>query len=268
MTGETVLTRIVARAHEQVARRRAALSIDQMLAQPRTRTTRRPFSAVLARGDGPAVIAEFKRRSPSRGAIREDLSVVHAAHAYEKAGAAALSVLTEEQDFGGSLADLQQARQATRLPVLRKDFIVDPYQIWESWHVEADAVLLIATAVSSADLRELLRVADKAQIDALVEVHDERELDCALSAGACIVGVNNRDLRSLDVDLGTALRLSPRIPDDVVAVSESGIRGREDALRLYEAGYDALLIGEHLMRAPDPGEALRALTGKDGDSRG
>jgi indole-3-glycerol phosphate synthase len=264
MSAENVLSRIVARAHEQVARRRAVLSVEQMLAQPRTRTTRRPFSAALSRGDGPAVIAEFKRRSPSRGAIREDLPVVHVAHAYESAGAAALSILTEEQDFGGSLVDLQQARQATRLPVLRKDFIVDPYQVWESWHVEADAVLLIAAALSEADLRGLLRIVDKAQIEALVEVHDEHELERALSAGARLVGVNNRDLRSLEVDLGTALRLSPMIPEDVVAVAESGVRGRDDALRLHEAGYDALLVGEHLMRAPDPGAALRALLGKSG----
>jgi indole-3-glycerol phosphate synthase len=264
MSGGDVLTRIVARKHEQVARQRAALSVEQMLAQPRTRTTRRPFSAALTRTDGPAVIAEFKRRSPSRGAIREDLSVIHVAHAYESAGAAALSVLTEEQDFGGGLIDLQQARQTTRLPVLRKDFIVDPYQVWESWHVEADAVLLIAAALNDGDLRGLLLVVDKAQIEALVEVHDERELDRALSAGARIVGVNNRDLRSLEVDLGTAMRLSPRIPDDVVAVAESGIRGRDDALRLHDAGYDALLVGEHLMRAPDPGAALRALLGAAG----
>ena len=182
------------------------------------------------------------------------------ARGYEAAGAAAISVLTDEPFFGGRMAHLEEVRQATALPVLRKDFVLDPWQVWEARAAGADAVLLIVAALTDAELRSLLGVAREAGLDALVEVHDRSELDRALAAGSRIVGVNNRDLKTLAVSLETAARRSPpAIPDDVVAVAESGIRTSADLVRLREAGFDAFLVGERLMAAPDPGEALRRL---------
>jgi indole-3-glycerol phosphate synthase len=191
--------------------------------------------------------------------IREGLPPSTVARAYEAAGAAALSVLTEPEFFGGRLEDLSQARGATSLPALRKDFVVDPYQVWEARSAGADAVLLIVAALSDPELLGLLATAAQASLDALVEVHDATELDRALHAQARLVGVNNRDLNTLEVSLETALRLAPRIPDDVVAVAESGIKTGADLKRLRGAGFDAFLVGEHLMGAPDPGSALAAL---------
>jgi indole-3-glycerol phosphate synthase len=219
----------------------------------------RPLAEALARPDRVSVIAEHKRRSPSRGAIREDLAPADVARRYEAAGAAALSVLTEEAFFGGRLAHLEEVRAATALPVLRKDFVLDPWQVWEARASGADAVLLIAAALADAHLSALLATAREAGLDALVEVHDRGELDRALAAGSRIVGVNSRDLRTLAVSLDTALALAPAIPDDVVAVAESGIRTGADVRRLRDAGFDAFLVGEHLMKAPDPGEALKRL---------
>jgi anthranilate synthase/indole-3-glycerol phosphate synthase/phosphoribosylanthranilate isomerase len=181
------------------------------------------------------------------------------AQAYEVAGAAALSVLTEEQFFGGSLQDLREARGATLLPTLRKDFVVDPYQVWEAWHAGADAVLLIVAALEDVELKQLLATAGEAGLEALVEVHDADELRRALDAGARLVGVNNRDLTTMAVDLDTALRLIELVPDDVVAVAESGVRGTGDVRRLRDARYDAVLVGEHLMSGPDPGKTLEAM---------
>jgi indole-3-glycerol phosphate synthase len=254
-----VLEQIVARTRLKVAERQMSQPLDRLLSRPQTRRPRRPFAAALKASGGPQVIAEFKRRSPSRGVIREDLQVVHVAHAYQQGGAAALSVLTEPEWFGGSLEDLREARAATRLPVLRKDFIVDEYQIWESWLAEADAILLIVAALTDPQLARLLETAREADLEVLVEVHDAAELERALAAGAPLVGVNSRDLRTLRVDLRTAERLAARIPDEVGAVAESGIHSGDDVRRLREAGFDAFLIGEHLMSAPDPGEALSAL---------
>jgi indole-3-glycerol phosphate synthase len=253
-----VLEQIVTRTRLKVAERQMSLPLDRLLRRSQTRRPRRPFGDALAAG-GPQIIAEFKRRSPSRGVIREDLQIVHVAHAYQQGGATALSVLTEPEWFGGSLEDLKQARAATRLPVLRKDFIVDEYQVWESWHAEADAVLLIVAALSDAQLARLLAVVAEAGLEALVEVHDRRELERALGAGARVVGVNNRDLRTLAVSLETSLALAPAIPDEVVAVAESGIRTGADLRMLRNAGFDAFLVGEQLMAAPEPGEALARL---------
>jgi indole-3-glycerol phosphate synthase len=257
--GADILDQIVTRTRLKVAERQMSHPLDRLLARPQTRRPRRAFAAALTAGGGPQVIAEFKRRSPSRGVIREDLQIVHVAHAYQEGGAAALSVLTEPEWFGGSLEDLKQARAVTRLPVLRKDFIVDEYQIWESWLAEADAILLIVAALTGPQLERLLKTAADAALEVLVEVHGEAELDRALTAGARIVGVNSRDLRTLKVDLRTAESLAARIPDDVSAVAESGIRSGEDVRRLHELGFDGFLVGEHLMSAPDPGEALRIL---------
>ncbi len=259
MTSVSVLGEIVARARARVHEQRRELPLDRILSMSPTPGGRRGFRASLVRPDRINVIAEFKRRSPSSGLIRADLHHVRVAQAYEIAGAAALSVLTEEEYFGGCLDDLQESRAATLLPTLRKDFLVDPYQIWESWIAGTDAALVIVAALSDAELKALLVTAEQASIEALVEVHDETELARALHAGATIVGVNNRDLRTMQVSLQTSLDLAPRIPDEVVAISESGIHAPEDVRRLREAGYDAVLVGEHLMRAPDPGAALEAL---------
>jgi len=205
------------------------------------------------------VIAEHKRRSPSRGRIREDLSPADVACHYAAAGAAALSILTEPESFGGRLEHLVEARASVPLAVLRKDFVVDEWQLWEARAAGADAALLIVAALGDAELSRLLATTREAGLEALVEVHDRAELDRALAAGANVVGVNNRDLRTLEVRLETSLELAPAIPDDVVAVAESGLRTGADVRRLRAAGFDAFLIGESLMSSPDPGAALRSI---------
>jgi indole-3-glycerol phosphate synthase len=254
-----VLEAILAKTRERVAARKKECPLDGSHPSVLHAPPARPFAAALARAGRVNVIAEHKRRSPTRGAIREDLEPAAVARAYEAAGAAALSVLTDEAFFGGRLVHLQEARGATALPALRKDFVLDPWQVWEARAAGADAVLLIVAALADSDLGRLLTVAREAGVDALVEVHDRGELDRALAAGARVVGVNSRDLRTLGVSLETALALGPAIPDDVVAVAESGIRTGADVRRLREAGFDAFLVGEHLMASPDPGEALRRL---------
>jgi indole-3-glycerol phosphate synthase/phosphoribosylanthranilate isomerase len=259
MTQAGVLERILARTREAVQERRRQMPLERLQRSAPTPTGRRPFTQALAQPGRVNVIAEFKRRSPSRGVLREDMHPVNAAQAYEVGGAAALSVLTEEQFFGGSVDDLREARAATFLPTLRKDFIVDPYQVWEAWYAGADALLLIVAALTDESLRELLEVTARVGLDALVEVHDRGELDRALAAGSRLIGVNNRDLRTMQVSLETALELAPLIPDDVVAVAESGIHGPGELRMLREAGYDAFLIGEHLMLSPDPAAALETL---------
>ncbi len=257
--GTSVLDAIVARTRQHVAEERMRRPLDELRAAAEQAPPVRPFAAVLARSGGVNVIAEHKRRSPSRGAIREDLTPEDVARRYEAAGAAALSVLTDEPFFGGRLEHLAAARAATALPALRKDFIVDPWQVWEARAAGADAVLLIVAALEDDGLRALLALAGEAGLDALVEVHDREELDRAIAAGARIVGVNNRDLKTLEVSLETALSLAAAIPDGVVTVAESGIRTGGDIRRLREAGFDAFLVGERLMGAPDPGQALRSL---------
>jgi indole-3-glycerol phosphate synthase len=255
----SVLDAILVRTRESVAlereRRPLGASHPDVTAAPPVR----PFAAALARPGAISVIAEHKRRSPSRGRIREDLQPADVARRYEAAGAAALSVLTDEPFFGGRLSHLSEARQATRLPALRKDFVLDPWQIWEGRAAGADGVLLIVAALPDAALRELLTAARAVGVDALVEVHERAELERALLAGARLIGVNNRDLRTLAVSLETSLTLAAAIPDDVVAVAESGIKSGSDMKRLRDAGFDACLVGEHLMGSPDPGEALRVL---------
>jgi indole-3-glycerol phosphate synthase len=257
--GAGLLGRIVASTRARVHEQRRVRPLDRLLASAPTPAERRPFAKALTGSGAFKVIAEFKRRSPSRGVLREDLSATRVAQGYEIAGAAALSILTEEEHFGGSMADLQQARTATMLPVLRKDFVVDAYQVWEGWIGGADAILLIVAALSDTELAQMHEAAAEARLDALVEVHDRRELERALAVGARLVGVNNRDLRTLEVRLETSLELAGAIPDDVVAVAESGIRTGADLRRLRDAGFDAFLIGEHLMLAPDPGAALESL---------
>jgi indole-3-glycerol phosphate synthase len=255
----SVLDAILARTRDRVAAESARVSLGPSHPSVREAPPVRPLAAALARPGRVNVIAEHKRRSPSRGAIREDLAPADVARAYETNGASAISVLTDEPFFGGRLEHLVEARAACSLPVLRKDFVVDPWQVWEARAAGADAVLLIVAAVGDDELRELLGIAGEAGLDALVEVHDRRELDRALAAGSRIVGVNNRDLGTLAVSLETSFSLAPAIPDGVVAVAESGIRTGAEVRRLREAGFDAFLVGEHLMAAADPGGALSRL---------
>jgi indole-3-glycerol phosphate synthase len=254
-----VLDEILAATRGRVAGERTRQPVSDLEALAKEVPPPRPFALALARRDSVNVIAEHKRRSPSRGAIREDLRPADVAQAYQAAGAAALSVLTDEPFFGGRLEHLVAARAATTLPILRKDFVVDPWQVWEARAAGADAVLLIVAALDDEDLRRLLEETTRAGLEALVEVHDPAELDRALRAGAHVVGVNNRNLRTMEVSLDTALSLAPALPEGVVAVAESGLRTGDDVRRLRAAGFSAFLVGESLMSAPDPGTALRSL---------
>lgn len=212
------------------------------------------------RGPGLSVIAEIKRRSPSKGELSPGLDPAKSAQAYARGGAAAISCLTDRKFFGARAGDFARARTAG-LPVLRKDFLIDEIQIDESLRLGAAAVLFIVRILEAGRLEALLRRAKALGLEALVEVHDEAEVDRALEAGASIVGVNNRDLRTLEVDPGRALRLRPRIPAGVVSVAESGVRTRDEVSRLEAAGFDAALIGEALVTSPDPAAALMELRG-------
>jgi indole-3-glycerol phosphate synthase len=253
------LERIVASTREEVGRRRAAVPLDALVSASGKRREARSFAAALAR-PGLSVIAEHKRRSPSAGAIREDLSLEDVVVAYERGGAAALSVLTEGPNFGGSLEDLRAARAAVSLPILRKDFTVDSYQLYEAAQAGADAVLLIVAALKESELARLHERARSLGLAALVEVHDRRELEVALSVGAELVGINNRDLTTLEVDTRRTFELAPLVPDGTVIVAESGFRDASELGLLAEAGVDAVLIGEALMRSDDVEAACRRLT--------
>jgi len=250
-----ILAEIVARKRRTLAARLAPLG---ELERRAALLKRRSFAQALV-GDPPVIIAEIKRASPSRGRLVEDLDPARLAQSYARGGAAALSVLTEADFFGGSFLDLEQARSAVALPVLRKDFILDEYDIAESASHGADAILLIAAIHSAEALRRLREYAAGLGLAALVEVHDREELLAALDSGAAIIGVNNRDLRSFQIRLETSLELAPLIPPTVAKVSESGIHSAEHVRRLSEAGFTAFLVGEHLVRAPDPSSAIKAL---------
>jgi indole-3-glycerol phosphate synthase len=208
---------------------------------------------------GIAVIAEFKRRSPSAGTLREDADVSAVVRAYERGGAAAVSVLTDGPSFAGSLEDLRLARRACQLPILRKDFIIDPYQLHEARAAEADAVLLIVAALRDDEIASLHLAARELGLDALVEVHDQAELGRALEAGAEVIGINNRDLRDFTVDVQRTSQLIGEVPAGTIVVSESGITSAQQLRALEQQGADAVLVGESLMRAPDPEAALLAL---------
>jgi indole-3-glycerol phosphate synthase len=219
----------------------------------------RGFRKALENHSGPAVIAELKKASPSRGLIRADFDSAVLAVELEEAGAAALSVLTDAEFFQGSLRNLQRASSATQLPCLRKDFIVDEFQLLEGRASHADAVLLIVAALPQVELESLARKAKDYGVDVLCEVHDEKELERAIAAGCDLIGVNSRDLRTFAVDLNTAFRLAGLMPKNVLRVAESGIGSGKDIARLRAAGYQAFLIGESLMKASSPGDALRTL---------
>jgi indole-3-glycerol phosphate synthase len=256
----SVLDRIVEATRDDVERRREIVPLSKLEAALRDRPESRPFQEALTR-PGVSVIAEHKRRSPSAGAIREDMDVEAVAAAYERGGAAALSVLTEPSHFGGSLEDLLSARAATHLPVLRKDFIVDPYQLLESAAAGADAILLIVAALEPELLLALHREARALDLDVLVEVHDEEELEVALGVEAEVIGINNRDLGDFTVDIERTYELLSDVPAGKTVVSESGFSTREQLDDLDRVGVDAVLIGETLMRSPDIESACRELTG-------
>lgn len=254
------LDSILAATRRRVASAKAAADLRQLERQAEGHIPR-GFGRQLRQvgASGIAVIAELKKASPSRGMIRADFDVARLAGELQSAGAAALSVLTDEEFFQGSLANLRLASSHASVPCLRKDFIVDEFQLLESRAHHADAVLLIVAALSDSDLRTLCKAASGLHLDVLCEVHDEAELDRALAAGCDIIGVNSRNLRTFEVDLQTPLRLASRIPAGVLSVAESGIRSGEDVRGLRAAGYGAFLVGEWLMKAPRPGEALREL---------
>jgi indole-3-glycerol phosphate synthase len=256
-----VLAAIVGAAERCVDTRRAAVPESELekAIVPRERGR---FAAALRAGGGTRIIAECKRRSPSRGVLRRDYDPVALARSYQAAGAAAISVLTEPAFFDGAPAHLQGVRRAVALPILRKDFIVDRYQLLEACAWGADAVLLIVAALSGATLTRLMRAAHALELAALVEVHDRTELQRALDAGAEIVGVNNRNLRTLDVATATARELIESIPDETIAVAESGLTSREDVERLSREGYDAFLVGERLVTSADPAATLARLLGR------
>ncbi len=254
----TVLDRILEARRAEVDHRKRVLPETALKYGVKAATPLRDFSAALS-GNGLNVIAELKPASPSRGVIREPFEPVSLAQSLESAGAAALSVLTEGEFFRGSLKNLRDARKSTKLPVLRKDFIFDPWQVWESRANDADSFLLIVAALEDSLLRDLIALGRELGMEPLVEVHIAAELDRALAAGAKNIGVNNRDLKTLIVRPETSFELIEKIPDECIAVSESGLRTHDDLARLRATGFDAFLIGAHLMLAPEPATALTAL---------
>ena len=252
-----LLARLVAEARQDLERRRALRTQDELELAIQAYTPK-DFGGAL-RKPQLAVIAEMKQRTPSMGVLTEDYRPVDIARAYGEGGASAISVLTHMAGFGGRPEHIEAARLATDLPILRKDFITDPYEIGEARAEGADAVLLIVAALEPTELARLLTVVRSRGLSALVEVHDEREAAAALDAGALVLGVNHRDLRTFEVDLGLTERLRPMIPNHVPVVAESGIHSVDDARRMRDAGADAILVGAMLMRAPDPAARLREL---------
>ena len=258
------LEQLVRATREALDRRRAAVPPAEIeaLAAQRSADDARPFAEALSR-PGTSLIAEHKRRSPSAGEIRAGWSCADIVSAYERGGAAALSVLTEEAHFGGSLDDLREARAATDLPILRKDFTVDPYMLHEARAAGADAVLLVIGSMPDGDLAALHREARALDLDVIVEVHKPAELEVALALDADVIGINNRDLADFSVDVARTLDLLPDVPAGKVVVSESGIVRREQIEELEQVGVDAVLVGETVMRADDPEAAVRALAGPE-----
>ena len=260
---QNIFSQILDRKREAIAQFRPDSSSDFRERALKIRKNAEPHRLRRAlESDSPQlkIIAEFKRRSPSAGIIRDDLTVSEIVRCYERGGACAISVLTDEEYFAGSIADLGAARSSTKLPLLRKDFIIDPMQVFEAVIAGADAVLLIAAALDDTSLTELRTLAEnELGLDALVEVHNSEELNRALNARAKIIGVNNRDLRTFQVSLNTSERLIAEAPRDKIMVSESGLQSAESLVRLHELGFRAFLIGEVLMRAADPAAALRDL---------
>ena len=254
----TILERILEVKRAEIAAAKLRAPLPELERRAKAAGAPRDFAAAL-RARNPAVIAEIKKASPSRGVLREQFDPAAIARSYEAAGAACLSVLTDERFFQGAAAHLMAAKGACSLPVLRKDFVVESYQVWESRAMGADCILLIAACLSKDQMRELERLAHELAMAVLVEVHDAGELDAALALSTPLVGINNRNLKSFETRLETTLELLPRIPRNRMVVTESGILTGDDVARLRNAGVHAFLVGEAFMRAPDPGAALRAL---------
>lgn len=262
MSASDMLKKILAAKSEEVVARASATPLREMRARAEGLAATRAFAAALARAraeDRPGVIAEIKKASPSKGVLRDDFDVAGIAESYFLGGAACLSVLTDEQFFQGKLENIDIARRACRLPVLRKDFIIDTWQVFESRVAGADAILLIVAALGDALMQELCGLALELELDVLLEVHTEEELERALALPTPLIGVNNRNLETFETSLDTTLQLQKSLPSDRLLVTESGIQTREDVTRLRDAGVPAFLIGEAFMRADDPGARLREL---------
>lgn len=260
-----ILNRILATKAKEVAAGKQQLPLDELAARAEGSPPTRGFAQRLegAMAAGPAVIAEVKKASPSAGVIRADFHPDQIAQSYQAAGATCLSVLTDTNYFQGSAEYLQQARAACDLPVLRKDFIIDPWQVYEARDMGADCILLIVAALEQEQLLELGGLARQLELDVLVEVHDQAEMDRALASGARLIGVNNRNLRTFVTDLTVSEQLRPSVKPPRLMVTESGIRSREDVEQMLNADIRAFLVGEAFMRAPDPGQALSELFGFD-----
>lgn len=262
MTDSDILTTILARKHEEIRQRSQIRALDSVRARAARQSPPRGFVDAIRRKQAagqPAVIAEIKRASPSKGLIRKDFDPAAIAKSYQAGGAACLSVLTDVDFFQGSNRYLGEAREACALPALRKDFIIDPYQVHESRMIGADCILLIVAALEDGPLVEMANLAHELGMDVLVEVHDVDELERALQTDCELIGVNNRNLRTFEVSIDTSLELKEMVPPDRILVSESGIGNREDVARLRGAGIDTFLVGESFMREPDPGAALQRL---------
>jgi indole-3-glycerol phosphate synthase len=256
----TILEKIVhAKVHELIGAqsRLPAISLESVLDRaPAVRSFKRALTMRT-----PAILAEIKRASPSAGLICEDFDPIRIGKEYQDSGAAVLSVITEVKHFRGGLEILARLRWSTKIPLLRKDFLIDPYQILEARHAGADAVLLIAALLDDSMLRHMRQESERCGMEALVEVHNESELQRALDAGATVIGVNNRDLRTFEVSMDISFNLARIMPKSILAITESGIRTRDDIRRLADAGYRGFLVGEHLMRSASPGAALKELLG-------
>jgi len=257
-----ILHRIITRKHEEIAARQSSTPLAELHARAKDAPPARGFAAAIEariNSGQPAVIAEIKQASPSKGIIRAEFDPPAIAQSYAKHGAACLSVLTDMDFFKGSDSDLQRARAACALPVLRKDFTIDPYQVFEARTLGADCILLIVAALSDAQLSELAGLAQEIGLDVLIEVHDADELARALPVPAPLIGINNRDLRSFNTTLDTTLNLRDQVPPDRRLVTESGIHTAQDVARMRAAGIGAFLVGEAFLRDPEPGAALRRL---------
>jgi len=256
-----ILDDIVTHKREELERRKEVMPLATLQESECVTEVPRAFRRALTQSPDLALIAEIKKASPSAGVIRKDVDPVEIGKLYEGFGAAAVSVLTDEHFFHGSLTSMKQVKEAVSMPVLRKDFIIDPYQIYESRAFGADAVLLIVAVLSDDELRDFLPLCKELGLEALVEVHTELERDKALEAGADVIGINNRDLTTFAVDLSTTMRLAAGMPEGITGVSESGINTRDDVARLREAGVDAVLVGTALMAAKDIGAKIKELFG-------
>ncbi len=256
-----ILDEIIAYKKQELADTRRRVPLSEVKAKALDARPARGFEKALSAGTGIRLIAEVKKASPSKGVIREDFDPVDISKTYAKSGAHCLSVLTEKKYFQGKLEYLGDIRKAVELPLLRKDFIIDEYQIFEARSAGADAILLIAACLERQQLEDLIGVSRETGLDVLVESHTYKELDRALLAGATLVGINNRDLQSFSVSLQTTLDLLKDIPDDRIVISESGVKTRDDVLKLQRAGVDAILVGESLMREKDIGKKVKELLG-------